>query len=195
MKQVKFGVSGHFLENTWRKLREILHIDVSWPPLKLISSGSRSIDYCNFGTILTWWNGSNWGFPDISWKTQGGNGLKFCMLMYLDHIQNWLVLGYGNFCNFGTILTLWNWSNLGFLGISWRTHRGNGLTYSMLLYPDHLQNWLDYGYGLVIFLILALFWLSEMGQIWGYQAFSGKLIEETAWHFACWCILTTFRTD
>ena len=41
----------------------------------------------------------------------------------------------------------------------------------MLLYPDHLQNWLDNGHGLVIFLILALFWLSETGQIWGCRAF------------------------
>ena len=32
----------------------------------------------------------------------------------------------------------------------------------MLLYPDHLQKWLDYVYGLVIFLILVLIWLSEM---------------------------------
>ena len=48
----------------------------------------------------------------------------------------------------------------------------------MLVYPDHLQNWLDYGYGMVIFLILVLFWLSETGQIWGFQAFSGKPIVE-----------------
>ena len=48
----------------------------------------------------------------------------------------------------------------------------------MLLYPDHLQNWLDYGYDLLIFLILVLFWLSETGQIWGFQAFSGNPIEE-----------------
>ena len=74
-------------------------------------------------------------------------------------------------------------------------HGGNGLKYGMLLYPDHIQNWLDYGYGLVIFLILVLFWLSETGQILGFQAFSEKPIEEMAWNFACWCILTTFRTD
>ena len=48
----------------------------------------------------------------------------------------------------------------------------------MLLYPDHFQNWLAYHYGLVIFLILVLFWLNEMGQIWGFQAFSGKPIKE-----------------
>ena len=32
----------------------------------------------------------------------------------------------------------------------------------MLLYPDHLQNWLDYGYDLVIFLILVLFDLVKL---------------------------------
>ena len=45
----------------------------------------------------------------------------------------------------------------------------------MLLYPDHLQNGSDYSYGLVIFLILVLFWLSEMGQIWGFQALENPL--------------------
>ena len=29
-------------------------------------------------------------FPGICWRTLGGNGLKFCMLMYHDHLQNWL---------------------------------------------------------------------------------------------------------
>ena len=47
----------------------------------------------------------------------------------------------------------------------------------------------------MIFLILVLFWLSETGQILGFQAFSEKPMEEMAWNFACWCILTTFRTD
>ena len=51
---------------------------------------------------------------------------------------------------------------------------GNGLKYGMLVYPDHLQNWLDYGYGMVIFPVLVLFWLSETGLIWGFQAFSGN---------------------
>ena len=142
--------------------------------------------------------GSNLGFPGISWRIQGGNGFKFCTLMYLDHLQNWLVLGHGLLIF--VILALFWLSEmgqiyLGFPGISWRTHGGNGLKYGMLLYPDHLHNWLAYGYSLVIFLILVLFWLSETGQIWGFRAFSGKPIEEMAWNFACWCILTTFRTD
>ena len=32
-----------------------------------------------------------------------------------------------------------------------------------ILHADRLQNWLVYGHGLLIFLILALFWLSETG--------------------------------
>ena len=63
------------------------------------------------------------------------------------------------------------------------------------MYPDHLQNWLVYGHGLLIFLILALFWLNEMGQILGFRAFPGERMEEVALNFARWCILTTFRTD
>ena len=53
VKRVKFGVSGHFLENTWRKWPEILHAYVSWPPSELISLWPRSVDFSNFGAILT----------------------------------------------------------------------------------------------------------------------------------------------
>ena len=34
----------------------------------------------------------------------------------------------------------------------------------MLMYPDHLKFWLDFGPGLLIFLI----WNSETGQIYGH---------------------------
>ena len=82
-----------------------------------------------------------------------------------------------------------------FPGICQRAHGGNGLKFYMLMYFDHLQKWLVYGHGLLIFLILALFWLSETGQIWGFRAFPRERMEEMAWNFAPWCILTTFRTD
>ena len=82
-----------------------------------------------------------------------------------------------------------------FPGICRRTHGGNGLKFYMLMYLDHLQKRLVYGRGLLIFLILALFWLSETGQIWGFRAFPGERMEEMTWNFARWCILTTFRTD
>ena len=82
-----------------------------------------------------------------------------------------------------------------FPGICRRLHGGISLKFYMLMYLDHLQNWLVYGYGLVIFLILALFGLSETGQIWGFRVFPRERMEEMAWNLARWCILTTFRTD
>ena len=135
------------------------------------------------------------GFPGISRRTHEGNDLKFCTLMYLDHLQNWLVLGH-SLLNF-VILALFWLSETGQI-CGFRAFSGEcmeGMAWNMVSYPDQLQTWLDYVYGLLIFLILVLFWLSETGQIWGFQAFSGKPIEEIFWNFACWCILTTFRTD
>ena len=82
-----------------------------------------------------------------------------------------------------------------FPGICQGMHRGIGLKFYMLVYLHHLQNWLVYGRGLVIFQILALFWLSETGQIWGFRAFPGERMEGMTWNFARWCILSTFRTD
>ena len=82
-----------------------------------------------------------------------------------------------------------------FPGICRRMHGGIGLKFYMLMYLHHLQNCLVYGRGLLIFIILALFSLSETGQIWGFRAFPGERMEGMAWNFASWCILTTFRTD
>ena len=53
----------------------------------------------------------------------------------------------------------------------------------------------SYGHGLLIFLILALFWLGETGQIWGFRAFPGERMEGMAWNFSRWYILTTFKPD
>ena len=86
-------VSRHLLENAWREWPAILHAVVSWPPSELIRIWSRSVDFPPFGVTLTQWNGSNLGFPGISQRTYGGNGLKFCMVMYLDHFQSGLVYG------------------------------------------------------------------------------------------------------
>ena len=82
-----------------------------------------------------------------------------------------------------------------FPGICWRTHGGIGLKFCLLMYLDHLQNWLVYSHSLLIFLIVVLFWFGETGQIWGFRAFPGERMEGLTWNFACWCILTTFRTD
>ena len=96
---------------------EILQADGSWKPSELVRLWSWSVEFPPFGFTLT--NGLNLGFLGSFWRMHGGNGLKLCMLMYLDCLQNWLV----------------------------------------------------YGHGLLILQILALFWFSETGQIWGFQAF------------------------
>ena len=180
MKRVKFGGSVHFPENAQRKWPKILHADVSWPPSEMFSSGLRYVDFCNFGTIFTQWNGSNLGFPGISWTTHEGNGLTFWMLMYLDHLQNWLFLGHGLLIF--VILALFWLSETGQIwgfrafprepieGMAW-----NVVCYCIL---TTFRTDLAYGWSLVIFLLLVLFWLNETGQTWGFQAFSGKPIEE-----------------
>ena len=143
VRRVKFGVSGHFPENASWEWPEFLHADVSWPPSKLISLWSWAVDFYNFGVFFLSEMGQIWGFRAFPGEPFFSNGLKFCMLMYLEHIQNWL----------------------------------------------------DFGRSLMILLILALIWLSETGQIWGFQAFSGECMEGIAWNFACGCTLTTFTTD
>ena len=48
----------------------------------------------------TWVHWSTWPTVTVTvWRqthrrTHGGNGLKFCTLMYLDNLQNWLVYGH-----------------------------------------------------------------------------------------------------
>ena len=77
-----------------------------------------------------------------------------------------------------------------------RTQKRNGLKCCMLMYPGHLQNLLDFGHGLLIFILSVPLWLSETGQIWCYQAFYWECMGGgMVWILACWCILTTFRTD
>ena len=88
---------------------------------------------------------------------------------------------YVDLSNFGAILTLWNGSNTGFPGISWRTHWGNGLAFCMLMYLEHLHNWIDYGHSLLIILCSVDFPhygapLTETGHIWGFWALSGERV-------------------
>ena len=89
-----------------------------------------------------------------------------------------------DFPPFSSTLTYWNWSNSGFLGISQRRLGGNSLKCCMLMYPGHLQNWLDCDHSLLIF----SFWLGETGQLWDYRAFTRKRMVGMVWNFACWCI-------
>ena len=197
MKWVKFGVSGHFPKNAWRKWPEILQADVSWPPSELISSGSLSVEFVILALFWLSEMGQIWGFRAfwlpawwalwLLWWPLTDAAMFQCVYGYLQSVFFFLVLFH---CCILLEIKLTTTTT-----ISWRTHGGNGLKFCMLIYLDHLQNWSVYGYGLVIFPILVLFWLSEAGQIWGFQAFSGKPKGEMAWNFARWWVSTTFTTD
>ena len=164
VKRVKFGVSRHLPENAWKEWPETLYVDVSWPQSELISCESWSIDF-----FFKFWHyfdlvkqvkvgvsrhmpGNAWGeWPEFvhvaaSWPPS-------------DPITLWSRSV--DFSNFGLILTWISESGQigGLPGICRRTHGGNCLTVCMLLYPGHLQNWSGYGNILLMFLILALFWL------------------------------------
>ena len=44
------------------------------------------------------------------------------------------------------------------------------------MYPNYLFNCLHFGHGLLIFIILAVFWLSETRQIYSFRAFSWECL-------------------
>ena len=93
------------------------------------------------------------------------------MLLYPDHIQNWIDYGYGLVIfviNFSAIFDLVKRVKFGVSRHFLKNHWGNGRKFCMMMYPDHFQNWYDFGYSLLIFLILMLFWLGETGKIWGF---------------------------
>ena len=63
-----------------------------------------------------------------------------------------------------------------------RTHGRNGLKFDMLMYLDHLVNWLHSGHSQLIFLILVPFLLSETGQMYSFQAFSWQCMGGIGWN-------------
>ena len=82
-----------------------------------------------------------------------------------------------------------------FPSICRRTYGGIGVEFCMLVNLQNFQNWLGQGIGLLIFLILSLFWLSGTGQSSGFRPFPGERMEVMAWKSACCCILVTYRLD
>ena len=98
---VTFRVFGHFLENAWGnglKYHMLLypdHLFIFW---------SRSVDFTNFGGILTPWNISNVWFPYLMENAWQYNGLKFDMPMYPDYPQN--CSGLVTTCWYSSFLTL-----------------------------------------------------------------------------------------
>ena len=96
VKRVKSMVFVHFLENAWRKG---LKYHMLLYPDHLIRFWSRSVDFTNFGGILTQWNISNVWFPylmenawqywpeiwhaDISWLPSELLRFGYGLLMFL----------------------------------------------------------------------------------------------------------------
>ena len=65
----------------------------------------------------------------------------------------------------------------------------------VLMYPDHVQSWLDFSHYLLIFLNVVASSLNETGQICNFRAFSCDHRVGMTRNLACWCILSTFRTE
>ena len=108
-------------------------------------------------------------------------------------LQNWLDFG-DHLLIFLILTSLWLSETGQLPNIFWRTQGRNGLNFGMRMYSDHLQNLSNFVPGLLIFLIMASFWLRDTGQIWGFWCFSSECMGGMAWNLTCACILTTFST-
>ena len=85
-------------------------------------------------------------FLGIFLQTHGWNGLKFGMLMYPHHLQDWL--DFVTTCSFSLFCCISTWrnrSNFWFQAILSITDRRNSLQFGMQMYPDYLQDWFDFG--------------------------------------------------
>ena len=63
-----------------------------------------------------------------------------------------------------------------FPGVFLTTHGRNGVTFGMQMSPHYLQNWLDFGHGLWIYLSLAPFWLVKGGAETYFLCFASSFI-------------------
>ena len=61
----------------------------------------------------------------------------------------------GWFSSFWRHFDLVKWVKFVVSGHFRRTHRGNGLKFCMLMYPNNLQNWFDFGHGMLIFFLFG----------------------------------------
>ena len=134
------------------------------------------LTFLHLATLWLSEKGQIWGFRaflEERIKRMAWNFLCRCILTTLR--PDWFMVTGWWFFKFWQNLAQWNRSNLVFPGTSWKTHRGNGLTICMPMYLHNSQNCLVCGHGLLIYLILAIFWLSERvkfevsGHFWGTQ--------------------------
>ena len=79
------------------------------------------------------------------------NGLKFDMLMYPDHFRAdkiWFIIcWFSSFWQHFDLVKQVKFATSGHFFL--RTQGRNGLNFGMLMYPDHLQNLLNFGHGLI----------------------------------------------
>ena len=95
------------------------------------------------------------------------------MLMYPEKVQEWF-----NFRQSVLILLSKINQTRSFQAFAGKE---DGLKFSMLMYPNHLQKWLDSDQSLLSFLpFFEQFWISEMGHILVFRAFSGERMEGMA---------------
>ena len=72
LKQVKFVVSWHFLENAYEELAEICHANVSWLPSKLIQFWSWSVEFHHFFMSALWFSANIIGL----WQLRGATVIR-----------------------------------------------------------------------------------------------------------------------
>ena len=113
--------------------------------------------------------------------------------MNSDHLQNRLGSGHGLL-----IFLIWRHFDLlkevkfGVSRIFFRTLGRDSLTFYMLVYPDQIWDWLHFGHGPMVFLMLASCLLSETGHF--FRIFLEHM-GGMATNCACWFIVTTSRAD
>ena len=128
---------------------------------------AHDVELFQFGVILTQWNRLNWGFRRISLQLMGRSALNWTCLCVLTTSGNdcilvmvcWFSPFWWHFDLVKQIKRVW------FSGIFVLMLGKNWLKFGMLIFPDHLQNWLYFAHGLLVFFHLGPFWLSETYQI------------------------------
>ena len=123
----------------------------------------------------------------IFYWTHERNGMWFYMLMYSDHLQNWL--GFYHVCwffSFWRHFDLAKQSNLRVPGIFRGTHRKNDVKFGVMMHPDHLWKWLRIWSCLLVFLIFV------MSAVWLHASRSGLWRLKGATAIRSLYILVTF---
>ena len=123
------------------------------------------------------------------------HSMSVCLLYFSRH---YLLCFHSNFMKFSENIYLVRWTHILHFSRSsvkvqdhtCKTNSETGKIWSIL---TTFQNYLDFGYNLLNFLIWAAFWLSEIGQSCDFRAFCGKHLGRMVWNLMCWCILTTLR--